>query len=277
MTPYEKYHGTGNEFVVVDADAHEVADRASFAAAACDRDDGVGADGVLFLSVRDGDADPPRVEFRLYQPDGSTAAMCGNGARVAAVWARARTGRDEATLETPAGDRHAVVDGDEVTVEMGTPSFDPADVPIDRDEPMVAEPLGGYTVTAVNTGVPHAVAFVSDVDRVDVAMDAPRIRHADVFPEGANATFASPLPDAWPGYAQRTFERGVEAETRACGTGAVAVAAAARREGHTDAASMPVRPPGGELHVAFTEDGRATLRGPVAFEFAGEFDPATVR
>ncbi|PSQ13039.1 diaminopimelate epimerase, partial [Halobacteriales archaeon QS_7_68_65] len=91
MIPVEKYHGTGNDFFVVDA-AEPVADRRALAIELCDRDDGlsigesVGADGVLFLALEDGYASP-RVVMTLLQPDGSTAPMCGNGARCAAAWA----------------------------------------------------------------------------------------------------------------------------------------------------------------------------------------------
>lgn len=262
--PYEKYHGTGNDFAVVEAD-EPVPDRARFAIALCAELD---ADGVLFLSL-DEDPDPPVVDMTLYQPDGSTAAMCGNGARVAARWGSERTGASEIRLETDAGPRHTQVHEDwSVTVEMGTPSFEPADVPIDADEPWIERPLKGYTVTAVNTGVPHAVSFVHDVSAIDIDVEAPLIRHANVFPEGANATFATPVDDA---FEQRTYERGVEGETQSCGTGAVAIAAVATRLDLIEAGTPTVvSPPGGDLTVTIRDDWTTTLRGPTAYEFAGE-------
>jgi diaminopimelate epimerase len=312
---FEKYHGTGNDFVVVDADEY-VPDRGAFARAVCDRRDGiadpagdgirpVGADGTLFLALEP-DFSPPRAVMTLVQPDGSTAEMCGNGARCAAKWAAERTGADAIMLDTQAGTRRAEVRGDEVTIEMGHPSFAPEDVPLapGRDEPLVAESVAGVEVTAVNTGVPHAVAFVEDVDDVDLEDVAPPIRRAEVFPEGANVTFASPRPDG-DGFDQRTFERGVEGETRSCGTGAVAIAVAARRLGRearsaserasgecetpevsrnserggttreqddpraTTDESIRVFPPGGRLGVSF-RNGRATLTGPAEREFEGE-------
>jgi diaminopimelate epimerase len=269
--PVAKYHGTGNDFLVVDAE-ERVPDRRAFAREHCDRDTGishpdsdrVGADGVLFCALED-DYDPPRVVMTIVQPDGSTAAMCGNGARCAAEWAMERTGSDVVMLDTLAGTRRAERVGEgEIAVEMGDPSFDPAVVPLDRDDPLVEEPLAGYEVTGVNTGVPHAVVFVDDVDAVDLAADAPPIRHADVFPAGANVTFAEETSE---GYRQRTFERGVEAETASCGTGAVAIAVVAR---HLDRlAEEPVRvsPPGGDLSVGLPDDGAPVLHGPVAFEY----------
>jgi diaminopimelate epimerase len=277
MVDVHKYHGTGNDFVVVDA-AEEVPDRRAFAVELCDRTDGVeppeggtgagttGADGVLFLSMEAGYS-PPRVVMTLVQPDGSVAAMCGNGARVAARWAADRTGSDEVTIDTPAGTRHATLDREtgEVTVGMGRPTFDPRSVPVRADEPFVEREVEGLTITAVNTGVPHAVAFIAGVDAVEIETVAPPVRHADVFPEGANVTFASERADG--GYDQRTFERGVEGETRSCGTGAVAVAAVARRLGRSAGGEPVVGAPGGGDHTVTVSEAGSTLRGPVVHEF----------
>jgi len=275
MTDVRKYHGTGNDFVVVDA-TEEVPDRRAFAVDLCDRTDGIeppeggtgtrGADGVLFLSLEPA-YNPPRVVMTLVQPDGSVAAMCGNGARVAARWAADRAGSDEVMIDTPAGTRHAALDRETgaVTVGMGRARFDPGSVPVDADEPLVEHEVEGLAVTAVNTGVPHAVAFVDAVEAVDLEAVGPAVRHADVFPEGANVTVASERADA--GYDQRTFERGVEGETRSCGTGAVAVAAVARRLGRIETGEpVVVSPPGGDLDVTVT-DSSSTLRGPVVHEF----------
>jgi diaminopimelate epimerase len=311
MVAIEKYHGTGNDFVVVDA-GEDILDRRAFATGLCDRESGLshpdsprtGADGVLFLDLHADDT-PPRVEMTLIQPDGSTAAMCGNGARCAADWAAGRaenraaqraenraagraenraaqraenraagrtaseTGEtvEEVVVDTPAGLRRADV-GEEITVEMGAPAFDPEAVPVESDEPLIEAEVEGLTVTAVNTGVPHAVAVVEDVASVDLAAVAPPVRHADVFPEGANVTLASRRADG--GFDQRTYERGVEGETDACGTGAVAIAAVARRLGLVDSGEeVAAHPPGGRLVVSVTDDG-STLRGPVSREFADE-------
>ena len=284
--PIEKYHGTGNDFIVVDA-VRSVPDRPAFATTYCDRETGVsdsksprtGADGVLFLSL-EAEYSPPRVVMTLVQPDGSIAAMCGNGARVAAAWAAERTGATELMIDTPAGTRRATVNGDSVTIEMGVPGFAPRAVPLSQETELVAEPVAELTVTAVNTGVPHAVALVDDVDAVELESIAPAVRYADVFPEGANVTLASRAePDgggdkaSTPRFRQRTYERGVEGETRSCGTGAVAVAAVAKRLGRLnghDAAT--VTPPGGDLHITVPDGGPATLTGPVEHEFTGELE-----
>ncbi|GAB7010541.1 diaminopimelate epimerase [Halorubrum trueperi] len=306
--PFEKYHGTGNDFLVVDASAESVGDRAAFARAHCDRETGVtaadavgegsppgtptgrrGADGVLFLSVEER-FDPTRVVMTLVQPDGSTATMCGNGARVVALWAHERTGDREFMIDTQAGTRRAFVNADATaaTIEMGEPTFDPRRVPVVRDgaladEPLIDEPVEGLRVTALNTGVPHAVSFVDGgrdalddpnrIDEIDLDRVAPPVRHADVFPDGANVNLAAVVDDgSGDGPAvidQRTFERGVEGETQSCGTGAVAIVAAARRLGLIEGDAAVSRPPGGVLEIEVPDRGHATLTGPVAHEFSG--------
>jgi len=278
--PVAKYHGTGNDFVVVDA-AARVPDRRAFARTHCDRETGIvspegagrrGADGVLFCAVEDR-YDPPRVVMTIVQPDGSTAAMCGNGARCAAAWAMERTGSDEVMLDTLAGTRRARRVADGVAVEMGEPGFAPEVVPLAGDEPLIETPgadlvgevAAGYAVTAVNTGVPHAVLFVDDVDAVPLERLGPELRHADAFPAGANVTVAAERADG--GFDARTYERGVEGETQACGTGAVAIAAVAEHLGRLPEEPVAVHPPGGELSVALPADGSPTLRGPVTAEY----------
>ena len=306
MIRVEKWNGAGNDFVIADAD--ELDDPSALARVICDRETGIGADretgigadepavrtgadGLLALSIEDGsDGDDgsalPRVRMRLYQPDGGTAEMCGNAARCVAAWGAKRTGSRELLIDPPAGERRAVVepdavDGDgEVEVEMGRPSFDPADVPLATDDPLTREPVSSVTddpaiegmdlmVTAVDTGVPHAVVIVGDVDEVDLDRVAPPIRHAAVFPEGTNVTIAAARGD---GFDQRTYERGVEGETQACGTGAVAVGAVAAHIGPVEW-PVEVRPPGGTLGVSVPVDGPATLRGPVEQEYVAELDP----
>jgi len=274
MVGVEKYHGTGNDFIIVDADEH-VPDRRAFAADLCDRETGLthpealntGADGILFLALED-DYSPPRVVMTLVQPDGSVAAMCGNGARCAAKWVAERTGADDVMIDTQSGTRRAQIGAQGVTIEMGEPAFDPESVPLARETPLVDETVEGLPVTAVTTGVPHAVSFVDDVTTIHVNDIAPAVRHADVFPEGANVTFAAKRPDG--GFDQRTFERGVEAETDSCGTGAVAIVAAAERLGKIDTGErVAVHPPGGRLVVQLVAED-ALLIGPVEREFAGQ-------
>ena len=287
MIRFEKFHGTGNDFFVIDA-TEPVADRRALAIDLCDRESGLavgdvtGADGVLFLALEDSYASP-RVVMTLVQPDGSTAPMCGNGARCAAAWATERTSEGVVMVDTQAGTRRASVerrgeDETTVSIEMGVARFAPESVPLaGREGPLVEEPVGELTVTAVNTGVPHAVAFVEDVSTTDLAALAPPIRHAECFPRGTNVTVASPNEG---GFDQRTYERGVEGETDACGTGAVAVAAVARElgllDGLDDGRTVTVSPPGGRLDVRFTDRG-ASLVGPAERLFGGQVSTGTSR
>jgi diaminopimelate epimerase len=171
---------------------------------------------------------------------------------------------DEVHVETLAGVREAVCEGEEVRVEMGVPSFDADDMPARRE--IIKEGVEDWEVTAVNTGVPHAVTFVEDLDGVNVEEAAPPVRHADVFPEGANVNFVEKEDDA---FRVRTFERGVEDETLACGTGAVAVAAVARRLGKTDDDEVRVETRGGPLTITF-ENETAYMRGSAVLVYEGE-------
>jgi len=284
---FEKYHGTGNDFIIVDA-TDPVPDRSAFAIAHCDRSTGIGADrsgqtgadGVLFLHLEDRFS-PPRVVMTLVQPDGSVAPTCGNGTRCAAVWAMAHTDAESVMIDTQAGTRRATRVDDGIAVEMGEPTFDPNRLPLagDRADPLIEESIEGQTVTAVNTGVPQAVAFVDDIDAVDVEEVAPAVRHADCFPAGANVTFAERTDDrreGVPRFRQRSYERGIEGETAACGTGSVAIAAAASRIGLIESVTpVDISLPGGELHVSATDRGVLLLTGPVVHEFDGTA-PVTV-
>jgi diaminopimelate epimerase len=290
---FEKYHGTGNDFIIVDA-TDPVPDRSEFATTHCDRSTGVGsdtsgrigADGVLFLHLEDRFS-PPRIIMTLVQPDGSVAPICGNGARCAAVWAMDRTDAEAVMIDTQAGTRRATRVDDGIAVEMGEPTFDPSRLPLtsDQTEPLVQESVEGLTVTAVNTGVPHAVAFVDDIESVDIEAVAPAVRHADLFAAGTNVTFAEQVDErreGVPRFRQRSYERGIEGETEACGTGSVAIAAAASRIGLIEsaaasrigliesAAPVDISLPGGELQIEATDRGELQLTGTVTYEFDGD-------
>ena len=268
MTEFTKAHGNGNDFLIVEEwDSESVEDPSAFAEKYCERRFGVGGDGVLFLRRPEDATNDLRMV--LLQPDGGEAEMCGNGARCLVRYAveegYAREGETVA-VETLAGVREAVCEGDEVSVEMGVPSFDANDVPARRD--VTEEVIEGWEVTAVNTGVPHAVTFVEDLDGVNVEEAALPVRHTDVFPEGANVNFVERDGEA---LCVRTFERGVEDETLSCGTGAVAVAAVARRLGKTSQDEVRVETRGGPLTISFNDEtGAVYMRGPAVLVYEGE-------
>mgnify|MGYP003147187436 CR=1 FL=1 len=286
MTPsliveFAKWSGAGNDFIALDNRFYALSgdEAARLAAQLCDRRTGIGADGLLLLSV-DGDpfdvqaADPRMV---IYNADGSRATMCGNGARcMARIAAESGFGTiDDAatklTLQTDAGPVQARVDGAHVTL----------DLPDARD--LRAVHIGEHEVFYAWTGTEHAVVWTDDVDAVDVDALGRRLRHADVWGDrGANVTFAEVVQ---PGRIRvRTFEKGVEAETLACGTGAAAVGLAAASVGavHVEGgrSNVEVQPRGGTLSVGFDWTGGAvlpasvsgvTLGGPAQRLFRGTF------
>lgn len=263
---FTKMNGAGNDFVLVDNRDHSLNLSRDQIARLCDRHRGVGADGLLLVEPA-GEAD---FRMRYYNSDGGEADMCGNGARCFARFAARLLPAHPGVLsfETPAGIIMARFGESTVTINMSAP----------RDfRPPIPLAIAGstFTVHSLNTGVPHAVAFVDDVASIDVRSLGAAIRSHETFaPKGTNANFAQKLPDG--SLALRTYERGVEDETLACGTG---VCAAALIHHLQDGAASPVsvRVKGGEtLEVAFTrtEDGlfsEVTLTGPADFVFDGTY------
>jgi diaminopimelate epimerase len=208
------------------------------------------------------------LRMRILQPDESEAEMCGNGIRCLAkyAWETGYVG-ECFDIETLAGIIPVQVrdmDGSFwARVDMGMPRFDRPSIPAFGSGEFISEPLEGMRVSAVNTGVPHAVIFVDDLD-LSIEEIAPLIRYSTVFPEGINVNFVKgghPLEI-------RTFERGVEAETFSCGTGATAAASVARRLGMADDDVM-VETRGGPLIISF-EGERAFMEGPAVTVYTGE-------
>ena len=216
--PFVKMHGAGNDFVVIDRRYAPVIEHvAEFVIAVCDRRRGVGADGVLFLDPGDGNLD---FRMRYYNRDGGEADLCGNGARCLAAFASAKGLGAAGTVRfaSPAGTHEARVRGDEVDLSIGDVARPEAGRSFDT-------PGGVVEGALVTVGVPHVVIESPDVDALDLAAFAPALRsHRSLGAAGANVdvvTVTGPSSGRL-----RTFERGVEGETLACGTGAVATAAA---------------------------------------------------
>jgi diaminopimelate epimerase len=257
-------NGAGNDFVMIDnRDGRLVLDRAQIARI-CDRHRGVGADGLLAVEPARSGAD---FRMRYYNADGGEAEMCGNGARCFARFARKVSGgTGPIAFETMAGVIRAEFIGENVRIQMSTPHS----LRLDETLDVAGE---NCSVHSVNTGVPHAAVFVDDLAKVDVHQLGHALRfHTHFAPRGTNANFAQQLgPQS---IAIRTYERGVEGETLACGTGMVATALIFHER--TGALSpVRVKVAGGDtLEVAFvkTPDGYrdVTLTGPADFVFEGE-------
>ncbi|UEC43672.1 MAG: Diaminopimelate epimerase [Methanothrix sp.] len=264
---FTKLQGNGNDFILIDEDDRVVvADslKPSFAVQCCHRNFGIGGDGVLFLSP----SHHADLRMRLLQPDGSEAEMCGNGIRCLAkyAWDSGMVG-ESFEVETLAGIiplKVREIGGDFwARVEMGLPCFDRKGIPAIGEGEFLMEPLEGFEVSAVNTGVPHAVIFTDDLLNLSIEDLAPHIRHSSLFPEGANVNFVR-IGDT---FQVRTFERGIEGETLSCGTGSVACAAVARRMGMVgDEVFVETR--GGPLLITFEGD-RACMDGPAATVYSG--------
>ena len=263
MLAFSKYEGAGNDFILIDKRRVRFDPDPQRIARLCDRHFGIGADGLMTLATTaDG-----RCEMHYYNADGSEGEMCGNGARCFVLFAHhlglteggrlrflATDGPHEATLCSggePAGE-----------IEIGM-------IPVREIRPSGA---GWF----LNTGVPHYVEFVDSVERVDVVGRGRALRcDLDRFPQGTNVNFAELLGEGR--IRMRTYERGVENETLACGTGATAVAVTTAFVCQPGVERFALDLPGGRLQVAFRREGEMQfgairLTGPARRVFAGTIE-----
>jgi diaminopimelate epimerase len=216
MIKFTKSVATGNDFIIIDNRSLSIKkDIPALAKNLCDRIYGIGADGLLLLE-KSGSGD---FKMRIFNPDGSEAQMCGNGSRCIALYANTKhiAGADM-RIETSAGLINAGVNGDEVKVKL----TDPKDIQWNLCLMIHECP---YKITVANTGVPHVIHFVNDLESIDVRELGAKMRYHEEFsPHGANVNFVKIINKKKNRIAVRTYERGVEDETLACGTGAVASA-----------------------------------------------------
>jgi diaminopimelate epimerase len=260
-------NGAGNDFVVIDNRTRNIRLTPEQIAHVCDRHRGVGADGViLFVPSESGKAD---WAWDFYNNDGSSAEMCGNGARCFARYVRRMTGSDQSfRFETRAGIISARFKGDTVTVDLTSP----LDL---RLREKISLSCGPVQIHSINTGVPHAVLFVADADKAMVQPLGSEIRfHSHFAPRGTNVNFVQVRgPNA---IRVRTYERGVEGETLACGTGVTASALISSAL-HQFKSPVQVQVQSGEmLEVSFDDAGgkfaNVGLTGPAEFVFEGRIE-----
>jgi diaminopimelate epimerase len=275
---FAKMSGTGNDFIIIDHRQPFIpeADLAEFVRLVCRRRFSVGADGLILIE----DSETADFRWQFYNGDGSRAEMCGNGARCAARFAYEKNIAPAAMrFETDAGEIEAFildVSGESVKIRLTAPEDLRLNIPlsIGRVE---------QTLHFINTGVPHTVVLVNDAGMIPVADWGREIRFHETFqPAGTNANFTQVLPGDT--LMVRTYERGVEGETMACGTGAVASALVAVL---LEQANPPVTviTSGGErltIHFSVTGEGSERqldpaagifLEGPVHRIYEGEMSP----
>ena len=266
MLRFTKMNGAGNDFVMIDNRVGDLQLAPEQIAKLCDRHRGVGADGVLVLERAANGAD---FRMRYYNADGGEAEMCGNGARCFARYASRVAGpKDELSFETPAGVIGATLQGELVRLQMS----EPKDLQLG-----ITVPLSDRQVAAhfVNSGVPHVVVPVDDLENADVRGFGAAIRRHEMFaPKGTNVNFLKQRGERQ--IAIRTYERGVEDETLACGTGVVASALIfAAMRNVSGPIGVLVRG-GNELQVGFEKAGdqyrNVTLTGPADFVFDGTIE-----
>jgi diaminopimelate epimerase len=266
MLRFTKMNGAGNDFILFDNRTGDIHLDRNQIAQLCDRHRGVGADGILLLEEPTNRAD---FCMRYFNADGGEAEMCGNGARCFARFANKVDGQNrEVSFETPAGVISAELKGNLVTLRM----TEPTDQRLNVDLPMTAE---NKIVHFINSGVPHVVIPVSKIDDADVRRDGAAIRHHKMFsPNGTNVNFIEKRgPNK---IAIRTYERGVEDETLACGTGIVASALIFAASEKSSSPITVLARGGDELQVGFekVEGGfrNVTLTGPAEFVFEGTIE-----
>lgn len=267
LLEFTKMNGAGNDFILVDNRSGQIRLTAEQVVRLCHRQRGIGADGIMLLvPSRAGQAE---WAWDFFNSDGSLADMCGNGARCFARFIQRVAGAtDRTTFETGAGVITATFQGVEVTVNLTRPKDE-------RLNQLVPCSTGKLTVHSLNTGVPHAVVFVPDADRAMVQQLGSELRFHEHFkPKGTNVNFTQVLG---PGAIRvRTYERGVEGETLACGTGVTAAAlVSSRTQGFVSPVKVQVQG-GDQLEVSFREEAGqfldVKLRGPADFVFSGRIE-----
>lgn len=261
--PFWKMHGAGNDFILIDdrSGSTPIADPSRISAWA-DRRTGIGADGIILIQP----SDAATFRMRFLNRDGGEAEMCANGARcVSRLAYDLGVASGQMQIETLAGPLSAEMVGDQVRLTM----MDPADLRLDEALELNGAPL---VYSSVNTGVPHVVVDSADVESVDVQQVGSVLRYHDAFaPRGTNVNFAQ-VSDPQ-SLRVRTYERGVEGETLACGTGAVACSLIAAKHSQLTAPVAVTCAGGSTLTVDFRlTDGGAenvTLLGPAEYVFEG--------
>jgi diaminopimelate epimerase len=275
MTAFRKMHGLGNDFVVFDGRNRDLVLDEATARAVADRRFGVGCDQVIVIERPVNGAD---AGMRIFNADGDEVEACGNAARCVARLLLEEKDAPSVRIDTLGG-RLVCTDAgsDAVTVDIGKPRLGWQEIPLSQPVDTSSFPLEvdsrRFAAAAVSVGNPHCILFVEDADAAPVAELGPRIEHHPLFPARTNVEFASMISRSQ--LRMRVWERGVGV-TRACGTGACAVAVAAHRRGLADR-KVDIVLDGGTLAIEWREaDDHILMTGGAALAFTGEIDLAAL-
>jgi len=257
---FEKYHGTGNDFIIIDDREGKIALSKEAIAFLCNRRFGIGADGLLLLQ----DSEDYDFRMRYYNADGGEGTMCGNGGRCITAFAK--------SLGIIEEDAHfAAIDGEHFS-QVTTNAADSYFVSLKMSD---VKKVGRFNEDfIIDTGSPHLVKFVPDIKQVDVLAVGKKLRWDKAFqPEGINVNFVEIKKDH---LVIRSFERGVEDITLSCGTGVTASALAASLLNNGDSGHFDIKTDGGDLKVKFirTYDNFTDIRleGPAIKVFEGQIE-----
>lgn len=271
IADFVKMHGCGNDFVVFDERATALGITPARAAALADRRQGIGCDQLIIIEKAPAGSNADAF-MRIRNPDGAEAGACGNATRCVAATLARETGRRHQVIRTVAGNLPAdLLDDGLVTVDMGAARLDWTDVPLARrmDTLHLDLTLGPLAdPAACSMGNPHATFFVEDVGALALETLGPALERDPLFPERANIGFAEVA--GADRMRLRVWERGAGL-TLACGSGACAAVVNAHRRGMV-ARRVIVAMDGGELEIAWREDGHVLMTGPVATSFTGRVD-----
>jgi len=271
LVRFTKMHGLGNDFVVFDAISQDLRLRPEQLRFIADRHFGIGCDQILLVERATlADAD---FRYRIFNADGGEVQQCGNGARcfVRFVHDHGLTDKSEIRVETASGVIVPRLEADgSVTVNMGVPRFEPAEIPFIAQSRALTYALevagGSVEISAVSMGNPHAVQLVAGIDTAPVEQQGPLIEHHPRFPERVNAGFMQVTDRSH--IKLRVFERGT-GETLACGTGACAAVVAGITRGLLDT-QVTVTTRGGDLHIRWDGEGQPVwMTGPATTVFEG--------
>jgi diaminopimelate epimerase len=273
---FVKMHGLRNHFVITDArsDAYRPDDEEIIRI--CDPQTGIGADQLIIIEppTAAGKKGGAGVFMRILNVDAREVEACGNATRCVAWLLLRESGDEQMVIETQAGLLECKIAGDNlVTVDMGRITMDWQQIPLaeERDTCHLDLSSGSlHDAVALNIGNPHVVYFVSDLDAVDIEALAPPIQQHPLFPEQVNVGVAELEDES--NLRLKVYERGAGLTT-ACGSGACVAAFAALARGLTEQRRMTVSMPAGQVVIEISDDGIATMTGPVAYCFSGILQP----